>query len=178
MVSVVRDRSSVCGLWRNRACDHRTDAAWKRLRRNPGEKARGEFEDVTRGSRQGVDHLWLGRQKQGCRSYPNRPRHGINSYRTGAAKAGAGRSNRYFGGATNSSRSSESCSGRFSETWRRATVTAGYCARCIACTARSGGLQSAASRTSSRRAFTSRTRFSRASITQPRPEPMNASTRK
>jgi hypothetical protein len=73
--------------------------AWKRLRRNPGEKARGEFKDVTRGNRQSFDDLRVGRQKQRHRSHPDRARDGIDRCRAGEAKACAGRSHRYAGGA-------------------------------------------------------------------------------
>src|SRR6266545_369023 len=89
MVGVVRHRASLCPFWCDRARGHWTDATWKRLRRNPGEKASGKFEDLTRGSRQGFDDLWLDRQKQRRRSHPCRSRDGIDSCRLGEAKAGA-----------------------------------------------------------------------------------------
>lgn len=94
---------------RNCACNNWSFTAWKRLRRNPGEEARGEFEDFARGSRQGFDQLWLDRQKQRRRSHPDRACHGTDNCRTGEAKAGARRSDRYAGGASNGCRC-KSCS--------------------------------------------------------------------
>jgi hypothetical protein len=112
MVGVVRDRASLCAFWCDRARDHWAGAAGNRLRGHPGEKARGEFEDVTRGKRQGFDDLWLDRQKQRRRSHSDRARHGIDSCRSGEAKTGARRSNRciYAGNAGNRRRRWEPCS--------------------------------------------------------------------
>ena len=126
MVDVARGRASLCAVWCDRACPDRSRAAWNRLRRSPGKKARGEFKDITRGSRQGFDDLRLDRQKQRRRSHPDRARHGINSCRVGATKAGARRSDRHAGGASNRRRCCEpgsglSSTGRLAPAGRSAT---------------------------------------------------------
>src|SRR6266542_6958576 len=172
MVGVVRHRASLCPFWCDRARGHWTDATWKRLRRNPGEKASGKFEDLTRGSRQGFDDLWLDRQKQRRRSHPCRARDGIDSCRFGKAKAGARRPDRYAPAASNRKRFRECCFPGpcyVSETQRRTSITSSDCA---CCTSMRGGLQSAAFTRSPGLGISGR--LSGANFTKPWQKPMNA----
>ena len=131
----------------NRSRRNRSFAAWQRLRTNAREKAHGKTQNVARGKRKGSDDVCLGGQEQRSCSHPNQSRDGIGSSRTSAKETSTSRSDRHAtSGASIAGTSSELLTRFAYVCWfsPRRYRTAAVSGECVGFTARSSGLQFAA----------------------------------